>query len=174
MVTTRSVASAAFDRFAFESVAVQDGVTVELGIDLAGSGLIASCTTIDIDASSWLALQSHAGDDLLELGDEADDDHGDQLAAELDTEFFAAFAIDTDDVDALRSMLGPSTQQRLLELERSAGPLVIIIDPGERLDDTTSLIVARALPDRSGGHAAGDIDVAAALDLSAGVAAALS
>lgn len=172
-MTSRSVASAAFDRFSFESVAIQDGVTVERGLDLARSGLIASSSTIDIDANSWLAIQSRCGEDLLELGDETDR-LADDIAAELDGTFLDTFAVDTDDIDAIRSILGPATQNRLVELERSAGPLVVIIDPGERLDDTTTLIVARPLHGRVEQNSLGDVDVDAVLELAAGVAAALS
>ncbi|MFK7919537.1 MAG: hypothetical protein AB8G14_15790 [Ilumatobacter sp.] len=188
-MSSRSVATAAFDRFVFETVAERSGVTIECGIDANRAMILTSSATIDDLPSTWLALQSRAGDDLLELhqDEQLGSIHQDQTASAqsshasagfepglddgFDDGFSRTFAIDVDDHDVVRSLLGPVARSELIALERRAGPLVIIVDPGERLDTTTSLIVARRVAADTGPTS---IDVSAAFDMAAGVAAALS
>lgn len=131
-----SVASVAFDTYVFETVHTRDGIRLERGEDVNGNVLAVGAVGLRVHLGGWIAFQSRRAPNLLDVvepvhpvGDKVFDD---------------AFLVDTNDINVVRDVFRTSLREQLADIDASAGPLILIFDPGQADPPLTTLFVARA------------------------------
>jgi len=119
----------------FEPVHSRDGVRLERGEDVNGNVLAVGAAALRTHLGGWIAFQSRRAPDLLDVAEQA------RPAGQ--TAFDDAFIIDTDNLGLFDNGFTTSLRQRLVDIDASAGPLIILFDPGQADFPQTTLFVAR-------------------------------
>ncbi|MGK0275152.1 MAG: hypothetical protein ACI9N0_001534 [Ilumatobacter sp.] len=130
-----SIASVAFDSYVFEPVHARDGVHLERGEDVSGSVLAVGAAALRTHLGGRITFQSRRAPNLLDLVEQVH-----RIGHEA---FDEAFIVDTHDISLVRDAFTTSLCAQLVDIDASAGPLIIIFDPGEGDLPQTTLLVAR-------------------------------
>ena len=127
----RPAAQVGFDGFAFDRHAVRspDGATVQIGRHASTLLAVASVEWPEL-AVEWAVLSSRRGDDVMGLGDE-------DLTRTGDTTIDDRFRVDTDEVDALLSIIDAPVRAWLVSTDDGFGPIHVVLDGGDPADEDT-------------------------------------
>jgi hypothetical protein len=133
--STVSITSVAFDAYVFEPVHSRDGVRLERGEDANGNVLAVGAAKLPTHLGGRIAFQSRRAPNLLGVVEQVQ-----PIGHEA---FNDAFIVDTDDIGLVRDGFTTSLRAQLVDIDASAGPLIIIFDPGEGDLPQATLFVAR-------------------------------